>query len=309
VTSAVDAGPDWPDLPFAAWSATKKTLHLYAQMLGKLRVALSPAQPNWMFTSLALTARGFTTGPMPAGVATVAVTLDVFASTIAVERSDGRARSIPLVPVRTIAEVYRDLSAALAAIGVNVHITTIPQELADTTPLDTDRRAIAYDPAAVQRWFHAVTASAVVFDTWRAHFFGRSGIQLWWGAFDLSLMLFSGKHVPAPRDRGYLLRYDLDAELMNAGFYPGDDLNPAPVYYGYLYPQPAQCETLPVAPPQTAWSDKLGEWILPYDDVRASADPAATLSAFLDSVYAVCGDAGGWDRTALTYASPKKRSG
>jgi hypothetical protein len=157
----------------------------------------------------------------------------------------------------------------------------------------------------VQRWFATVTATSVVFDTWRAHFFGRSGIYLWWGAFDLSLMLFSGKHVAAPLDRGYLLKYDLDAELMNVGLYPGDDRNPEPYYYGYVYPQPAACARIPMQPAATVWSDTIGEWVLPYAAVRTSGDPVASLSAFLDSVYGVCCDQSGWDRAALTYARPK----
>jgi hypothetical protein len=120
-------------------------------------------------------------------------------------------------------------------------------------------------------------------------------------------MLFTGKHVPPPLDRGYLLRYDLDAELMNVGLYPGDDAN-APIFYGYIYPQPAECERLTVAPQGASWSDTLKEWVLPYDAVRTAADPAAALRAFLDSIYDVCGSAAGWDRKALSYDAPKHRS-
>ena len=118
-------------------------------------------------------------------------------------------------------------------------------------------------------------------------------------------MLFSGKHVPAPRDRGLLLRYDLDAELMNAGFYPGDD-NAAPFFYGYIFPQPESCERLSIAPATASWSDTMKEWVLPYDAVRNAADPAAELSAFLDAIYNACGCAAGWDRTALSYDAPKR---
>ena len=297
----------WPELNLGSWAPTKKSLHLYTQMLGKLRVALSPRQPNWMFTALLLTARGVTTGPMPWREQALQASLDVFASELTLELSDGRSRQIALVPARTVAEIYADLLAALTALGVEAKLSPIPQEVADVTSFDTDRRAAAYDPAAVQRWFAAATATAGIFDAWRAHFFGRSGIQLWWGALDLSLMLFNGKHVPPPLDRGYLLRYDLDAELMNAGLYLGDETT-APFFYGYIFPQPTECERLPIAPPSASWSDAVKEWVLPYDAVRTSTDPAATLRAFLDSIYNVCGTAAGWDRAALSYDAPKPRS-
>jgi hypothetical protein len=295
----------WTDLSVAAWAPTKKSLHVYTQMLGKLRVALSPTQPNWMFTALYLTAHGITTGPMPWSDASLQASLDVYSSELILEHSDGRSRRIALIPARTVAEIYADLLGGLKVLGVDVTLNPIPQEVADVTPFDADRRPAAYDPAAAARWFRATTATGGIFDRWRSFFFGRNGIQLWWGALDLSLMLFSGKHVEAPRDRGFLLRYDLDAELMNAGFYPGDD-NAAPFFYGYIYPQPDRCERLSIAPSTASWSDALKEWVLPYDAVRNAADPAAELTAFLDAIYNACGSAAGWDRAALSYVAPKR---
>jgi hypothetical protein len=273
-------------------------------MLGKLRVALSPSQPNWMFTALLMTARGVTTGPLPWRERSVQASLDVFSSEISVELSDGQSRRIALVPARTIAGIYADLLAALKALGIDVKLSPIPQEVADVTPLDTDRRPAAYDPASVGRWFHAVTATTATFEAWRSHFFGRSGIQLWWGALDVALLLFNGKHVPAPTDRGYLLRYDLDAEMMNVGLYPGDDKT-APFFYGYIFPQPENAAQLPIAP-GASWSDQSKEWVLPYEAVRTAADPAAALYAFLDSIYALCTTVAGWDRAALSYDAPKR---
>jgi hypothetical protein len=301
------AAAPWPELDLRAWAPTKKSLHLYAQMLGKLRLALSPDQPNWMFVRLLLNARGFTTGPMPWGQGSLEASLDVSASQMRVACSDGRSVEIALLPPRTVAVVFAEFRAALAALSVNVTLSPVPQEVPDLTPLDQDHRDAAYDPAAVQRWFEAVTAIAGAFDRWRAHFFGRTEIQLWWGAFDVALLLFSGKKVPAPADRGYLMRYDLDAEMMNVGFYPGDDASPAPFFYGYIYPQPARCESARIAPDGASWSTQLGEWVLPYDAVRSAADPAALLHAFCDAVYEVCGGAAGWDRAAHVYDHPKRR--
>lgn len=295
----------WPDVDVAAWGPTKRCLHLYLQMLGKLRVALSPAQPNWMFTALLLTARGVTTGPMPWHGTSVEASLDVFSSELILERSTGEARRIALVPASTVAEIYAELQAALVALNVRCTISPIPQELPDTTPLNEDRRPATYDPHAVLRWFHAATATAGVFDAWRAHFFGRTGIQVWWGALDVALLLFNGKHVAPPLDRGYIMKYDLDAELMNAGLYYGDE-NTKPYFYGYIFPQPPGAESLPIAPASATWSEKIREWVLPYDAVRHAVDPAAELRAFLDAIYAQCVGAAGWDREALSYAAPHR---
>jgi hypothetical protein len=296
----------WPEIHVAGWAGTKRSLHLYSQMLGKLRLALSPAQPNWLFTALALTARGFTTGAMPWQNGSVQASLDVFASELLVERSDGRRRTIPLVPARPVADVYADFQAALEALDVACAISPIPQEVPDTTPLPEDRRPADYDPAAVERWFASATWAAGVFDRWRSHFFGRTGIQLWWGAFDVSLLLFNGKHVPPPADRGYLLKYDLDAELMNVGLYYGDETT-APFFYGYVFPQPAGAADLPIAPASATWSGALGEWVLPYAALGRAADPHADLETFMHALYEHCVTSAGWDREALSYVPPPRR--
>jgi hypothetical protein len=288
------------------WAPTKKSLHLYTQMLGKLRVALSPDQPNWMFTALYLTARGLTTGPVPCEGRTVEASLDVFASRLRLDRSDGRRGEIALLPPRSRAAIYADLCALLAALEVPATISTTPQEVADLTPLDSDDRPADYDPAAVLRWFTATTSAATVFEEWRSHFFGRSGIQYWWGGFDFALLLFNGKKAAAPTDRGYIMRYDLDAEIMNAGLYFGEEDTP-PFFYGYISPEPQGCAEVAM-PPGGSWSRQLGEWVLPYAAVRASADGRADLRAFLDAIYTACSVAAGWDPDAHTYVHPPRRA-
>ncbi len=298
--------PDWPALDLAAWAPTKRSLHMYAQMLGKLRLALAPHQPNFVFTSLVPTPRGFSTGTIPLGFHSLAGSVDVFAAELIVETSDGRRKRIPLAGTRTVARVFAEFGAALADLGIDVTLSPVPQEVPDTTPFDADDRPAIFEPLDAQRWLAVVTSTNAVLDNWRSHFFGRTAIALWWGAFDVALLLFSGKHVAAPVNRGYLLKYDLDAELMNAGFYPGDAAHPA-YFYGYIYPQPARCATLVVAPREAAWSDELGEWVFPYDALRAASDPGAALTAFLDAIYRNCGEAAGWDRARFTYAAPPLR--
>jgi hypothetical protein len=143
-----------------------------------------------------------------------------------------------------------------------------------------------------------------VFEEFRSRFFGRSGIQFWWGSFDLALLLFTGKHAEAPVDRGYIMRYDLDAEHMNVGFWAGDDNAPAPGFYGYLVPRPDGCETAPMEPETAGWVETMGEWILPYDAVRANPDPRHCVLSFLTSVYRVATGIGGWDAGQHAYTLP-----
>jgi len=295
---------NWPDIDVSKWAETKRGLHLYAQMLGKVKLVLAPLRPNWIFAALYLTPRGITTGTIPWRGSSLDIELDVFKGRIVVSRSNGVCAVVPLLPVRTVAEVYHDLTKALEKIGVPCTITPIPQEVPDTTPLPEDQTPCPYDADAAVRWFHAATVAWDVFDEWRSGFFGRAGLQLWWGAFDLSLMLFSGRKVQAPTDRGYLMKYDLDAELLNVGLYFGDQQN-APFFYGYIHPEPKGSESLQVAPEQASWSTTFREWVLPYDIVRASPAPAATLTAFLDSIYDVCVTNAGWNRDDYTYVAPK----
>jgi hypothetical protein len=295
----------WPEIDVSGWAETKRSLHLYTQMLGKIRVALSPSQPNWMFTPLLFTAHGLTTSAIPCDGIAVEALLDVFTSEIIVRTSAGNQRRIALLPPRSVAEVYRSLHEALAELDVPCVISRIPQEMPDTTPLPDDTRPAAYEPADVARWFTAATSTACLFEEWRSRFFGRSGVQLWWGAFDVSLMLFSGKHVAPPTDRGYLLKYDLDAELVNVGLYFGDEKT-KPFFYGYIYPQPADAPATTIAPAEASWSSALSEWVLPYDAVRAANDPDAMVESFLDAIYELCFTEAGWNRPDFSYAAPKR---
>jgi hypothetical protein len=298
-------GSAWPDLDVARWAGTKRSLHLYAQMLGKIKLALAPVAPNWMFTRLFLTSRGVSTGFVPWRDTSFEAAIDVFDSTIVISRSTGARVTIPLVPVRTVAEIYAELTAALETLEIRCEITPLPQEMPDTTRLDRDRRPSEYDPEAVLRWFRASTTTSGIFDAWRATFFGRTGLQVWWGALDVALILFNGRHAKPPANRGYIMKYDLDAELMSVGLYFGDEQH-GPFFYGYIYPEPSGAENLPIAPAQASWSSALREWVLPYEVVQQSKNPQATLCAFSDAIYEQCFRTAGWDRDALTYTPPPR---
>jgi hypothetical protein len=299
-----DVAATWPELSYAGWAGTKRTVHLCTQMLGKARIALGPVQPEWMHTCLHTAARGLTTGPLPLGDRSVQFGLDVFEGALTVRVSDGRSATVPISGGRTIADIYREFTGTAAEMGVSLDLWDRPQEVSDTTPFHEDTRRSEYDPAAVRRWFDAVTAVANVFGVWQGRFLGRSSVQFWWGAFDFAVLRFSGRKAEPPQDRGYIMRYDLDAEFMNAGFWPGDESAPDPIFYAYINPTPPGCDLAPIDPDAAAWIETMGEWVLPYEAVRTSGDPCGALLDFLDSVYAVAGANGGWDLTSYEYVPP-----
>jgi hypothetical protein len=295
---------EWPELPYAEWAETKRMVHLCTQMMGKAKLALSPTQPEWMHVGLFVTPRGLTTGPMPWSDRSVEIVLDVFDDALVVNVSDGRSARVLLATGRSVADVFADLSDTLAGLGVPYDVWDRPQEVADTVAFHDDRRPGEWDRAAIRKWFDLVTAVSNVFEEWRGRFFGRTGVRFWWGAFDIGVLRFTGRHAEAPNDKGYIMRYDLDAEFMNAGFWPGDEASPDPIFYAYLSPAPAGCDLAPVNPKAAAWIERMGEWVLPYEAVRTSGDPRAALLDFLDSVYAVAGTNGGWDLASFEYTTP-----
>ena len=300
--------PDkWPALPYAEFAATRTTFHMVAQMVGKVRLALAPPQPEWLNACLYLTARGFTTGAMPYGRLAVTIGIDVFDAVVRIEVSDGRRTTLPLGPNRTVAELWADFLAALAGLSIEVDLWDKPQEVVDTTPFHENTRDGAFNAEQAQRFHRVVSAVNDAFEEFRSPFFGRTGVQFWWGGFDFCVVLYTGRQVAAPDDRGIIARFDLDAEHMTAGFWLGDDDMPEAQFFAYLVPAPDGCADASVEPSQAAWDSSMGEWILPYEDVRASADPRAMIIAFLKSVYQVAVTKGGWDAQAFRYEAPALR--
>jgi len=306
--SATSATDDWPELPYPEWEATKRTLHLYTQIAGKTRLALTHPKPQWVGSSLNLTARGFTTTPMPTGSGAVEVVFDFYDDSLSINKSDGRQRKIALVPARCVADVYQEYMRALSDLDVQVEIWTKPQEVEDHTPLDQNRHDCTYQPEHARRFFRVLTSIADVFGEWHSRFFGRTSVQFWWGSFDLSLLAFSGKRATPPPGANYIMRYDLDAEHLACGFWPGGDTSPDPILYAYMYPQPPGSEDADIKPAAATWVKDLGEWVLPYEKLRRSANPRLEILQFLASVYDVAGEMGGWDLESFGYSPPPVRT-
>ena len=297
----------WPPLPYNEWAPTKKTLQMCAQMLGKTRLALAPPQPEWLHSCLYLDARGFTTGAMPYGERVVSAGIDVFDSLLWVCGSDGRSVMVALGPDKCVADIWGEYQGALADVGVEVDIWEKPQELADVTPFSENRHDCTFVAEHAQRFHRLLCSIDGVFEEFRSKFFGRTSIQYWWGASDFAVLLFNGKHLDAPEDKGYIMRYDLDAEHFNAGFWPGDDSSPSP---GLLRVPGASARRVRDRA-HVAGARGVGRGHGGVDHglrrgsgVRRSARSGVRLP---ESVYRVAITEGGWDAVRST-AMPRRRS-
>jgi hypothetical protein len=296
--------PDWPALPYEEWAATKKTLHMVAQMVGKAKLAVAPPQPEWLNACLFLDPRGFATGPLPYGTRIVAFGIDVVGGILWAETSDGGRADVPLSEGRSVADIWQGFQVSLTGLGLELDIWEKPQEVPDATPFSQNTHDRTLDLEQAQRYHRVLSSVNGVFEEFRSRFFGRSGVQFWWGAFDLAVLLFNGRPATAPTDRGYIMRYDLDAEHFNAGFWAGDDVAPQAGFFGYVVPQPPGCAAVPMAPEYAGWVEEMGEWLMPYDTVRTCPDPRAAILDFLDCVYGAAVRLGGWDAAAHEYIRP-----
>jgi hypothetical protein len=289
----------WPALPYEPWKDTLAFLQLELQVLGKLRVACSPHEPEWAHITLFVGARGLTTGPVPVALAggpgLVEAEADLLAHEVVLRTSSGRTRAVPLA-APSVAAFHEAFLGGLRELGVDAELSTMPQEIADPVPFPEDTRARVYDGDAVTR-FHRVLASILpVFDAYRGAFNGKvSRTQFFWGSMDLAVTRFSGDPCSPPPGADLLLRETYDYEQCSAGFWAGDARFPAPAFYAYGYPKPDGIEHATVGPAGAAWNDGLGELVLPYDDVRSTAAPAAAIREFLDSSYAAVAHLSGWD--------------
>jgi len=287
----------WPELPYEAWHATCDTLHAHTQVLGKLAVALAPPEPQLQHAALRLTARGWETMPLlaPDASGALVVALDLHRHEAVAEHSDGRAHRIPLSPDRPVADVTRELLAAVGDLVGPVQINPKPQETPWTTPLDEDYEHATYDPTQVTTYFAAATQAALVLAALRAPYRGRATpVNAWWGTFDLAVSLFSGEAADPPSN-DFIMRNSGNAQQIEIGWWPGDARHPRPAFFAFAVPPPDGFGSATLSPPAAHWDAELGEYVLDWDDVRGVPDPrGAALDFGLSAIRHAC-QVCGWD--------------
>jgi hypothetical protein len=277
----------WPALPpYEQWSATCDTLHAHTQVLGKLSTVLAPPEPQLQHAALRLTSRGWETAPLPApnGSGAFTVALDLHTHEALVGPARGNARRVALTPNRTVAEVARDLLAAVRDVAGEIEIDPTPRETPWTTPLDEDTEHATYDTGQVALYLDAATRAALVLAALRAPYRGRSTpVNAWWGSFDVSVSLFSGAPASPPSD-DFIMRNAMDTHEIAVGWWPGDARHRRAAFYAYAYPAAEGFARADLSPAPGRWDDMLGEFLLDWDEVVASPDPQATALEFARAV-------------------------
>jgi hypothetical protein len=296
------AGEIWPALPQAAWSDACATLQLWLQMVGKIRMALTPAINHCWNVTLYPTVRGLTTGLMNHGSRMVQIDFDFLEHVLVLETSEGMRRAIALRPM-TVATFYAELMSALDELSVAVPIWKMPCEVAEPIAFDKDDVHAAYDAKYAQRFWRVLLQTARVFEEFRARFIGKvSRVHLFWGAMDLACTRFSGRTAPEhPSMAGLPDRVTRDAyshEVSSCGFWPGAP-GTEPFFYSYAYPEPKGYREYAIGPATAGFNAAFGEFVLPYEAMRQSPDPDAALMEFLQSTYEAAADCAAWDRAAL----------
>ncbi|AKQ67740.1 hypothetical protein A176_004652 [Myxococcus hansupus] len=290
----------WPPLPLDAWKDTYATLHRYTQVIGKVKLALTPPQNHWWNVAFRVTARGMTTGLIPYGQGAFEVDFDFRSHELLFRASRGPTRVMALEP-RPVAEFYRDVMATLRSMGVETRIWEHPVEIPeDAIPFSQDLQHRSYDGEAVERWWRATMQATLVFEEFRARFTGKcSPVHFFWGSFDLAVTRFSGRPAPDRPGADPITQEAYCEEVSSAGFWPGLLATGGAAFYSYAAPEPEGFATAKVRPAAARYDGAIKEYLLSYDDVRRADDPKAVLLDFLQSTYAACADLGGWERDRL----------
>ena len=294
----------WPSLPVAAWQDTYETLHLWTQIVGKIRLALAPKLNHWWHSTLYVTPRGLTTAAIPDGFRLFEISFDFLAHNLRIETSDGLTRNIPLVS-RSVADFYQTLMTTLQEMGISVRIWTMPQEVADPIPFDQDHQHATYDPEYAQRLWQILVQTHRIMTVFRSRFLGKSSpVHFFWGSFDLAVTRFSGQVAPQhpggiPHMADWVTREAYSHEVSSCGFWPGGSTVTEPIFYAYAYPAPEGFRDYVIQPPEAFFSADLQEFVLPYAALQQASDPDAMLLAFLQSTYEAAANLAHWDRAAL----------
>ena len=291
--------PEWPALPFSDWENTCDTIHMWSQIVGKTRLALTPLENHWWNVTLYVTPRGLTTSAIPFQRRSFEVEFDFLAHKLRISTSEGTAHTIALYP-RSVADFYDEYMRSLRSLGIDVSIHTTPEEFDDKTPFDQDQHHASYDTKHVESFRRILIGADLAMKDFRSRFTGKSSpVHFFWGSFDLNLSRFSGRRAPAREDMAAMMREAYSHEEISCGFWPGDRRFKNPAFYAYTVPAPEGLEKQVVRPDAAQWNTELGEFILKYDDVRNTESPKQTILEFCQSTYDAGATFAKWDRDAL----------
>jgi hypothetical protein len=297
----------WPDLPLAAWSETCDTLQLWTQIVGKVRIALTPLISHWWNATLLVTARGLAALAMPYAGRTLDIIFDFANHRLLIETSDGRVESIVLEGM-AVADFYNEVMQRLRRLGIDIHIWTMPGEIENAIPFDKDRIHTQYDQVYAQKFWLALLQANRVMNEFRARFIGKaSPVHFFWGSFDLAVTRFSGRNAPTPKGltpnvASWVMAEAYSHEVSSCGFWPGNGGYGRAAFYVYAYPEPAGYGDTHLSTSEAFYDKGLGQFILPYDAVRQSGNPDKLLFDFLQETYAAAAELAKWDRNKLERA-------
>jgi hypothetical protein len=288
----------WPALALDSWKDTYATLHMWTQIVGKVRLRLTPLVNHWWNVPLYVTARGLTTSRIPYGQRAFELSFDFIGHQLMLETSDGIMKALPLAP-RSVAEFYAESMAMLRSAGIEVKIWRMPVEIADPIAFDKDQVHRSYDPAAVEKFWRILLSVDEVFTEFRARFIGKcSPVHFFWGSLDLAVTRFSGRRAPERPGADAVTREAYSHEVSSVGFWPGGNGVDA-AFYSYAAPEPQGFKEAAVRPGAAHYDKSLSEFILQYEDVRRASSPTARLLEFCQSTYEAAANLGNWDRKAL----------
>jgi hypothetical protein len=289
----------WPALPLEAWQDTYSTLHMWIQIVGKVRLAQSPLVNHWWEVPLYVSARGLTTSAIPYRLGIFEVEFDFLHHNLIIQTSQDQIKTIPLAP-RSVADFYKEFMAALASLGIDVKIWHVPVEIPNPIAFDRDTQHASYDRDSVTRFWRILLVVESVFQEFRSRFIGKnSPVHFFWGSFDLCVTRFSGRRAPERAGADLITREAYSHEVISAGFWPGGGEIKGPAFYAYAAPEPAGYGQSPVRPGKAFYHSGMKEFFLMYDDVRLDASPRSGLLEFLQSTYEAGANLGKWDRAEL----------
>ncbi len=299
----------WPSLPYSDWKDTLDTLHMWMQIVGKVKLRLSPFLNQWWETAFFITSTGMTTGRIPYKNKAFEIYFDFIRHSMSILTSEGDKRLIMLKAI-SVAQFYKEFLYNLESLGISFSIYPVPVEFANPIPFKTDTIHSSYNKDYVERWWRIQLQISFILDKFRSPFRGKSSpIHFFWGSFDLAGTRFSGKNAPPPDAKGVMkriMKYSENEENFTFGFWPGDVKFPEPAFYSYLYPTPEGCETMKMGPSIAYYNKKLSLSILPYEEVRKVKNPEKEILDFLTTTYSEYAKLGGWDINALEGPVPTR---